>query len=89
LPLCHFDGIAERSLNFGLLGANTREKHTAEPVEVWRTTYAFQILQPALLPHLLPADQARRTFNQVSKECSENDGTQLLQKPSKKVQRRH
>jgi len=71
----------------GFLRARTREKHTAEPVQVRHTTYAFQILRPALLPPLLPADQARRTFNQAAKEHSENEVKQLLQKPSKQVQR--
>jgi hypothetical protein len=54
---------------------------------VGRTTYAFQILQPVPLPPLLPADHARRTFNQVAKEHSENEAKQLLRKPSKQVQR--
>src|SRR5208282_323888 len=35
---------------------------------VRRTTYAFQILQPVPLPPLLPADHARRTFNQAAKD---------------------
>jgi len=52
-----------------------------------RTTYAFQILQPVPLPPLLPADHARRTFNQVAKEYSENEAKQLLRKPSKQVPR--
>jgi hypothetical protein len=38
---------------------------------------------------LLMRSLFQMNINQVSKECSENDGTQLLQKPSKKVQRRH
>ena len=50
--------------------------------------YAFQILRPALLPPLLSADQARRTFNQAANECSENEAKQLLQKPPKQVLRR-
>jgi hypothetical protein len=68
------------------LRAYTREEHTAEPVQVELTTYAFQILRPALLPPLLPADQARRTFNQAAKEYSENEANQLLEKPSKQVE---
>ena len=51
----------------GFPRAHTREKHTAEPVQVRRTTYAFQICDQPPLP-LLPADQARRTFNQATKE---------------------
>ena len=67
-----------RSLDLGFLRACTCEKHTAEPVQVRRTTYAFQILRPSLLPPLLPADQARRTFNQAAKEYSENQVKQLF-----------
>ena len=39
------------------------------------------------LPPLLPANYARRTFNQVAKQYSENEAKQLLRKPSKQVPR--
>jgi hypothetical protein len=56
-------------------------------VQVEQTTYVFQILRPALLPPLLSADRTRRTFNQAAKEYSENETNQLLEKPSKQVER--